>query len=118
MSDLFLDSLITILLVISVGFGGIGVIGLLLFPDIRSRMFTATRATIISFGTITLAVILYALYAFQSDGGDQYITLVFHSVILLCILIIANIVQYKTILYRTRTMTSCQKLSDPPTPEK
>jgi multisubunit Na+/H+ antiporter MnhG subunit len=118
MSDLFLDSLITILLVISVGFGGIGVIGLLLFPDIRSRMFTATRATIIGFGTITLAVIMYALYTLQSDGGDQYITLVFHSVILLCIIIGANIVQYKTILDRTRTLTKCQKLSDQNTLEK
>jgi multisubunit Na+/H+ antiporter MnhG subunit len=118
MSDLFLDSLITMLLAISVGFGGIGVIGLLLFPDIRSRMFTATRATIISFCTITLAVVLYALYTFQSNGGDQYITLVFHSVILLCIIIAANIVQYKTILNRTKTMTSCQKLSDQDTIEK
>jgi multicomponent Na+:H+ antiporter subunit G len=118
MSDLFLDSLITGLLVISVGFGGIGVIGLLLFPDIRSRMFTATRATTISFCAITLAVILYSLYTFQSSGGDQYITLAFHSVILLCIVIGANIVQYKTILSRVRTMTTCHKLSDKPAIEK
>jgi multisubunit Na+/H+ antiporter MnhG subunit len=104
--------------VISVGFGGIGVIGLLLFPDIRSRMFTASRATIISFGTMILAVIMYALYTLQSNGGDQYITLVFHSVILLCIIIGANIVQYKTILDRTRTMTNCKKLSDQHITEK
>ena len=118
MSDLFLDSLITVLLGISVGFGGIGIIGLLLFPDIRSRMFTATRATTISFCAMTLAVIVYALFTFQSSGGDQYITLVFHSLILLCIIIGANIVQYKTILYRTRTITTCNKLSDRPAVEK
>jgi multisubunit Na+/H+ antiporter MnhG subunit len=100
------------LLVISVGFGGIGVIGLLLFPDIRSRMFTASRATTISFGTITLAVIVFALYMFQFNGGDQYITLVLHSAIFLCIIIVANMVQYKMILDRTRTITNCQKLSD------
>jgi multicomponent Na+:H+ antiporter subunit G len=118
MSDLLLDSVIVILLAISVGFGGIGVIGLLLFPDIRSRMFTAFRATIISFGTITLAVIIYALYAFQSNGGDQYITLIFHSVFLLCIVFAANIMHYRTIFDRTRTMTNCQELSDQHTMEK
>jgi multicomponent Na+:H+ antiporter subunit G len=112
MSDLFSDSIIIALLVISIGFGGIGVIGLLLFPDIRSRMFTASRAATISFGTITLAVIVYALYTFEFNGGDQYITLVLHSVILVGIIIVANLVQYKIILDRTRSMTNCQKLSD------
>ncbi len=92
MSDLFIDSIIVILLVVTAGFGGIGVIGLLLFPDIRSRMFTAFRATAISFCTITLAVIIYALFTFQSNGGDQYIALMLHSVILLCIVFVANIV--------------------------
>lgn len=118
MSDLFLDSLITLLLVISVGFGGIGVIGLLLFPDLRSRMFTATRAATISISTITLAVIVYALYTFQSSGGDQYIILVLHSVFLLCIVTGANIVQYTTIISRRRSMTPCPKLSNPPAVEK
>jgi multicomponent Na+:H+ antiporter subunit G len=112
MSDLFLDSIIIALLVISVGFGVIGVIGLLLFPDIRSRMFTASRATTISFCTITLAVIIYALYSLQFNGGDQYVTLVLHSVILLCIIIVANTVLYKMILDRTRIITNCRILSD------
>jgi multisubunit Na+/H+ antiporter MnhG subunit len=102
MSDLFLDSIIIILLVTGIGFGGIGVIGLLLFPDIRSRMFTAFRATILSLISITVAVIIYALSTFQTNGGDQYITLVFHAVILLCIAIVANMVNYKIILERTK----------------
>ncbi len=83
MSDPVIDAAIFILLVISVGFGGIGVIGLLLFPDIRSRMYTAFRATVISISAIILSVIIYALSTFISSGGDQYITLILHSLVLL-----------------------------------
>jgi multisubunit Na+/H+ antiporter MnhG subunit len=111
MSDVFIDSTIFILLVMAVGFGGIGVIGLLLFPDIRSRMFTAFRATVISFSTLTLAVIIYALFTFLSDGGNQYITLVLHSIILICTVFVANIVLYRIIIVRTRNTTLCQKVS-------
>jgi multicomponent Na+:H+ antiporter subunit G len=108
MSDPAIDAAIFILLVISVGFGGIGVIGLLLFPDIRSRMYTAFRATVISISAIILSVIIYALSTFNSSGGDQYITLILHSLVLLFIVAVANAVVYKTILDRTKPVTSCQ----------
>jgi multisubunit Na+/H+ antiporter MnhG subunit len=108
MSDFSIDAVIFILLVLSVGFGGIGVIGLLLFPDIRSRMYTAFRATVISISAIILSVIIYALYTFIASGGDQYITLIFHSLVLLCIVAVANGIVYKTILDRTKPVSSCQ----------
>jgi multicomponent Na+:H+ antiporter subunit G len=108
MSAPAIDAAIFILLVMSVGFGGIGVIGLLLFPDIRSRMYTAFRATVISIGAIMLSVIIYALSAFISSGGDQYITLILHSLILLFIVAVANAVLYKTILDRTKAVTTCK----------
>jgi len=108
MSDPSIDAVIFILLVISVGFGGIGVIGLLLFPDIRSRMYTAFRATVISISAIILSVIIYALYTVISSGGDQYITLILHSLVLLCIVAVANGVVYKTILDRTKPVSTCQ----------
>jgi multisubunit Na+/H+ antiporter MnhG subunit len=108
MSDPAIDAAIFILLVISVGFGGIGVIGLLLFPDIRSRMYTAFRATVISISAIILSVIIYGLSAFISSGGDQYITLILHSLVLLFIVAVANGVVYKTILDRTKPVTSCR----------
>jgi multisubunit Na+/H+ antiporter MnhG subunit len=108
MSDPAIDAAIFILLVISVGFGGIGVIGLLLFPDIRSRMYTAFRATVISISAIILSVIIYGLSAFISSGGDQYITLILHTLILLFIVAVANGVVYKTILDRTKPVTSCR----------
>ena len=108
MSDPAIDAAIFILLVISVGFAGIGVIGLLLFPDIRSRMYTAFRATVISISAIILSVIIYALSTFNSRGGDQYITLILHSLVLLFIVAVANGVVYKTILDRTKPVTSCR----------
>jgi multicomponent Na+:H+ antiporter subunit G len=77
------DALILLLLLLSVGFGGIGVIGLMVFPDIRSRMYTATRAPVISISAMVLAVIVYALFRFINGGGDQYIILILHTLILL-----------------------------------
>jgi multisubunit Na+/H+ antiporter MnhG subunit len=112
MSNLFIDAVIFILLVVGVGFGGIGVLGLLLFPDIRSRMFTAFRATIISISAIILAVIIYALFTLQLTGGDQYVALVIHTIVLLCIVIVANIVLYRTILERTKSVGTCRAESD------
>jgi multisubunit Na+/H+ antiporter MnhG subunit len=108
MSAPAVDAAIFILLVIGIGFGGIGVIGLLLFPDIRSRMYTAFRATVISISAIILSVIIYALSAFNSNGGDQYITLILHSLVLLFIVAVANGVIYRTILDRTKRVTKCR----------
>ena len=108
MSAPAIDTAIFILLVMSVGFGGIGVIGLLLFPDIRSRMYTAFRATVISISAIMLSVIIYTLSAFRSSGGEQYVTLILHSLVLLFIVAVANVVVYKTILDRTKSVTICK----------
>jgi multisubunit Na+/H+ antiporter MnhG subunit len=112
MSDPFIDMVIFILLVLSVGFGGIGIIGLLLFPDIRSRMYTAFRATSISISTMVFSVIIYALYTIQIIRSDQYNTLILHSIILLCVVFVGNIVLYKTILDRTKTAGTCRLISD------
>jgi len=105
---MIVDALIYILLVFSVVFGVLGAIGLLLFPDIRSRTYTATRASLISFGAMVLAVILYALFMFVSSGSDQYVILIFHILILLCIVIVANVLVQLTILGRNRPESSCR----------
>ena len=101
------DALIFILLILSVGFGGIGVIGLLLFPDIRSRMYTAARATVISISAMVSAVIFYAFFMLADGGGDQYFTLIFHILILQGIIIVANVLMQRTILGRRRPHSSC-----------
>jgi multisubunit Na+/H+ antiporter MnhG subunit len=103
------DAAIYICLIISIGFAGIGVIGLLLFPDIRSRMYTAFRATVISFCAMILSVLIYGLSTFNSGGGDQYITLVLHSLVLLCIVALSHILLYKMILNRSKSSVICRE---------
>jgi multisubunit Na+/H+ antiporter MnhG subunit len=101
------DLLIFILLVLSVGFGGIGVIGILLFPDTRSRMYTATRAAVISISAMACAVIFYAFFMLAKGGDDRYFTLIFHILILLGIVIVANVLMQWTILRRRIPQDSC-----------
>jgi multisubunit Na+/H+ antiporter MnhG subunit len=108
MSDPVIDAIIFILLVLSIGFGAIGVIGLLLFPDIRSQMHTAFRAAMISISTMIFAVILFALSIFWSSGGDQYIILILHALVLLIIVAVSNSLVYTMILHRIKSTSTCQ----------
>jgi multisubunit Na+/H+ antiporter MnhG subunit len=107
MSSPFMDFIIFLLLVISVGFGGISVIGLLLFPDIRSRMYTATRASLISVGAITLSVILYALFELLFGGGTQYTTLILHTLVLIIVVVGANMTIYRMISDHVKIQKGC-----------
>ena len=109
MSSLFFDSSFFLLLVLSIGFGGIRVIGLLLFPDIRSRMYTSTRASLISVSAIIVSVIAYGLFLLISDGGSQYGTLIFHTMVLLIVVIVANVIMYQTISNRIPIQNTCQE---------
>ena len=102
-----MDFIIFLLLVISVGFGGISVIGLLLFPDIRSRMYTATRASLISVGAVALSVILYALFELISGGGNQYTTLVLHTLVLIIVVGGANVMMYRMMSDHVKTQKAC-----------
>jgi multicomponent Na+:H+ antiporter subunit G len=111
MSDPFIDAVIYILFTVSVGFSGIGVIGLLLFPDIRSRLYTSVRATLIGTAAMLVSVIAYAFFVSLSGGGDLFISLVFHSLVLMCIVIGANLVLYRLIRKRATTPDPC-KISD------
>jgi multicomponent Na+:H+ antiporter subunit G len=103
-----MDSIIFLLLIVSVGFGGISVIGLLLFPDIRSRMYTATRASLISIGAITLSVIMYSLFKLNSGYGTQYTTLILHTLVLIIIVAGANAMVYKMISDHIKAQNACQ----------
>ena len=92
MSSFPADIAIWILLTIGVAFGVLGFFGLLIFPDIKSRMFTASRATMIGAGLVILSVILYGINGILTGGQEIYTALVIHTVILLAILVIGTIV--------------------------
>lgn len=110
MSSLFIDGIIYLLLLVSAGFGGISVIGLLLFPDIRSRMYSATRASIICISAITVSVLTYASFILISGGGNQYGTLFLHTLVLFAVTVVANVMLYKIISDRIKNPDTCREL--------
>jgi len=101
MSALVPDAFIFILLVLSIGFCGISVIGLLLFPDIRSRSHTAMRAGMIGCGAMAAAGILYSLFLFFTRGGSQYLFLCALIDVIVLVIILGNIGIGRIILHRT-----------------
>ncbi|MCK9631864.1 MAG: monovalent cation/H(+) antiporter subunit G [Methanoregula sp.] len=86
MSSLVADIIIWILLAGGIGFVALGFIGLLIFPDIKSRMFTASRATLIGVILVTLSVVIFGINGFLGGGGERYTILIIHTVFLFAIL--------------------------------
>ena len=107
MSSLAADIAIWVLLIAGVGFAGIGLFGLLLFPDIRSRRYTAVRATLIGFGATALAVILYGLYQLNAAGGSQYVVLLVLSLLLVATVFFGNMTVSKELLARAVKKSYC-----------
>jgi multisubunit Na+/H+ antiporter MnhG subunit len=108
MMPIFWDILIWVFLAIGVGFGVLGFFGLLIFPDIRSRMFTAIRAILISVSAIAVAVIIFGINGFLVTGGSQYATLIIHTLFFYGVVVVANISIARIILDRTRPESFCQ----------
>jgi multisubunit Na+/H+ antiporter MnhG subunit len=90
MIELAVDAIMYILLLGAIGFGWISVIGLLLFPDIRSRAFTGIRAGIIATTLVTASAICYGLFTWTITGGMQYMVLVLAAVLMLVIVVTLN----------------------------
>jgi multisubunit Na+/H+ antiporter MnhG subunit len=101
MSSLPADLGIWALLVIGTVFCGFGLMGLLLFPDTKSRMFTAFRATAIGLGAIILAVMTYGYTMFLTVGGDEYVTLILHTLFLAFVIASGTWVMHGIIRERT-----------------
>jgi len=74
-----IDILMYACLAIGVVFNTLGVIGLLRFPDLYTRMHATTKCT--TFGSIftSLAVVVYGLYLFFTVNDSQYLTLAIHA---------------------------------------
>ena len=82
------DALLYILLLAAIGFGGISVIGLLLFPDIRSRAFTGLRAGILAITLITALKSAMAFLPGLPTAGSSTFLLVFAAALILFIVVI------------------------------
>ena len=106
MSSFAADLVIWALLFIGTVFCGLGLMGLLLFPDTKSRMFTAFRATAIGLGAVALAVLTYGFSLFMTEGGDPYAALILRTVFLVIILAAGTVVMYGIIRKRISTEKS------------
>ena len=118
MSSLPADMIIWVLLFIGIVFSGLALMGLFLFPDTRSRMFTAFRAVAISLGAVAFAVIIYGYTLFVTTGSDQYPALMLRTLFLVFVLTAGTWVMYGIIRARTRRENleaSCRTLPEPET---
>jgi multisubunit Na+/H+ antiporter MnhG subunit len=102
MSSLPADVAIWGFLFIGVLFSVIGLMGLVIFPDTRSRMFTAFRATAIGLGAVAFAVLTYAFTLYTITGGEQYLALILRTLFLVSVLIVGTWMMYSIIRQRTR----------------
>ncbi len=87
-----IDIVIYIFLTIGVVFNTLGVIGLLRFPDLYTRMHATTKCT--TFGSIftSLAVVVYGLYLYFTINDSQYLTLAIHAFLAMAFLAFTNAV--------------------------
>jgi multicomponent Na+:H+ antiporter subunit G len=85
---------ILVLACLSVGlfFNTLGIVGLLRFPDVYTRMHATTKMT--TFGSVftALSVIIYGAAQFLGTGDGQYITLSLHTLIAAIALAFTNAV--------------------------
>jgi multisubunit Na+/H+ antiporter MnhG subunit len=104
MTGLIADILIYLLLIAGVGFGGIALMGLLIFPDLHSRLFTGLRASLICGGSVLGAAIVYGIFQFMNTGGDQYAQLALHAIILAVIIVIGVTVTGRLVRDKTKAL--------------
>lgn len=87
-----LEALTLFFLAIGIIFNTLGVIGLLRFPDLYTRMHATTKAT--TFGSVftTLAVVLYSIGMFAGTSDSQFMVLGIHAAIVALALAFTNAV--------------------------
>ncbi|MDD1675475.1 MAG: monovalent cation/H(+) antiporter subunit G [Methanomicrobiales archaeon] len=85
-------AVLVLFLVIGIVFNTLGVLGLLRFPDLYTRMHATTKAT--TFGSIftSLAVVLFGLWSYFSTADGQFLALAIHAFIATLALAITNAV--------------------------
>jgi multicomponent Na+:H+ antiporter subunit G len=86
------EAFIIFFLAVGTFFNGLGVLGLLRFPDIYTRMHAATKAT--TFGSIftSLAVIVFGIGSFVGTVNNQFLILAIHALVATVALAMTNAV--------------------------
>jgi multicomponent Na+:H+ antiporter subunit G len=86
------EVIVLICIIIGIFFNILGVIGLLRFPDVYTRLHATTKST--TFGSIflCLGVIIYGIVSFMSTADGQYLMLMCHTILAIFALAITNAV--------------------------
>jgi multicomponent Na+:H+ antiporter subunit G len=84
------EIILILLLVVGVVFNGLGVAGILRFPDVYTRLHADTKAT--TFGTIftSLSVIGYGLVKWLANEEGPYMELMLHTLLAVVVLALTN----------------------------
>jgi multicomponent Na+:H+ antiporter subunit G len=84
------DVLILICIVIGLTFNALGILGLLRFPDVYTRLHATTKST--TFGSIflCLGVIIFGISNLINTGEGQYIMVIAHTIIAVFAIAITN----------------------------
>ncbi len=84
------ETIVLILLAIGLFFNALGIIGILRFPDMYTRLHASTKST--TFGTIFigLAIVVYAGATYLGSADAQYLMLILHVLIAIFALAITN----------------------------
>lgn len=87
---MILTTLIWISLIIGMTFNTLGVVGILRFPDVYTRLHADTKAT--TFGSIftSLAVVLWAAGEYLKNPDGQYAMLALHTILAVVVLAFTN----------------------------
>ncbi len=85
-----MEAVVLICLVIGLLFNSLGIIGILRFPDVYTRLHASTKAT--TFGSIfvSLSVIVYAAARFAGDGDRPMLSLALHVLVAMFVLAFTN----------------------------
>ncbi|MEM2918128.1 MAG: monovalent cation/H(+) antiporter subunit G [Candidatus Altiarchaeota archaeon] len=81
--------IITLILALGIIFNTLGVLGLLKFPDVYTRLHAATKCTTLGSILTSISVILYGILKISS-AEPEYIILSIHSFIALLSLLLTN----------------------------
>jgi multicomponent Na+:H+ antiporter subunit G len=82
--------LIAICVAIGIVFNTLGIIGIIRFPDVYTRLHASTKAT--TFGTIFLCIgiIVYGVSTYLGTSDGQYLMLIIHAIIAIFAIAITN----------------------------
>lgn len=84
------DLLVTICLAVGLLAAGLGVVGILRFPDVYTRLHAETKMTTLGAIFICLAVVITEAGAYLATGDVRYAVLGLHTVLALAALVFTN----------------------------